>query len=195
MDEGYQEPLERFRDLLRRARETDLQEPAAMTLATVGADGRLSARVVLLRGFDQRGFVFYTNLNSDKSQQLRETGRASLCFHWDALREQVRIEGMAEQVADDEADEYWSGRPRESQVAAWASRQSAELDDRATLAKRVTEFEQQFQGRDVPRPEFWSGFRIVPQRIEFWTGLPARLHDRIVFERTDDGWTKRLLYP
>lgn len=166
-----------------------------MTLATVGADGRLSARVVLLRGFDQRGFVFYTNLNSDKSQQLRETGRASLCFHWDALREQVRIEGMAEQVADDEADEYWSGRPRESQVAAWASRQSAELDDRATLAKRVTEFEQQFQGRDVPRPEFWSGFRIVPQRIEFWTGLPARLHDRIVFERTDDGWTKRLLYP
>ena len=195
MDEGFQKPLERFRELLARARETDLKEPAAMTLATVGEDGRVSARVVLLREFDERGFVFYTNLNSDKAQQLRQTGRASLCFYWDPLREQVRVEGSAEQVSDQQADAYWSGRSRESQIAACASRQSDTLDDRATLEQRVSELEKEFEGREVPRPEFWSGFRVMPHRIEFWKGLPARLHDRVVYELTDAGWTKRLLYP
>ena len=195
MDEGYQEALERFRQLLARARATDLNEPAAMTLATGGEDGRVSARVVLLRGFDERGFVFFTNLNSDKAHQLRQTQRASLCFHWDALREQVRIEGVAELVSDEEADKYWQGRHRESQIGAWASRQSQTLQDRALLERQVAEVEARFADQDVPRPEFWSGFRVVPQRIEFWTGLAARLHDRLVYEKTEDGWTKRLLYP
>ena len=195
MSDEYQQALRRFEELLDRARETDLHEPAAMTLATLGGDGRLSARVVLLRGFDARGFVFYTNLHSDKARQLQQTQRASLCFHWDALREQVRIEGTAEQIADEEADEYWRTRPRDSQIGAWASRQSETLDDRQLLESRVARFEQEFAGQDVPRPEFWSGFRVVPARIEFWKAQPARLHERIVYEQTADGWTRRLLYP
>jgi len=195
MDTTYQEALDRFGELLARAETTSLNEPAAMTLATVGEDGRLAARVVLLRGFDHRGFVFYTNLHSDKAKHLCHNGRASLCFYWDPSREQVRVEGTAELVADEEADRYWETRPRESQIGAWASRQSETLDDRATLEHRVAEFEQRFAGCAVPRPDFWSGFRIVPRRIEFWKGLPARLHDRHVYEQTESGWSKRLLYP
>jgi len=185
----------RFQELLQRARQTDLQEPTAMTLATAGEDGRVSARIVLLRAFDGRGFVFYTNLNSNKAFQLDANAQVALCFYWDALAEQVRIEGLAELVSDEEADAYWNGRPRESQIGAWASRQSETLDARETLERRVAEIEAEFRGQDVPRPEFWSGYRVQPRQIEFWTSRPARLHERLVYELNEDGWSGRMLYP
>ncbi|MEX0819521.1 MAG: pyridoxamine 5'-phosphate oxidase [Pirellulaceae bacterium] len=187
--------LARFQELLERARQTGLREPLAMTLASVGADGRVSARTVLLRAWDERGFVFYTNLNSDKAHQLDANPQAALCFHWDVLAEQVRIEGVAELISDDEANEYWQDRPRDSQIGAWASRQSETLDTRETLERRVEDIEAEFRGRDVPRPEFWSGYRVKPQRIEFWSNRPARLHERIVYELKDGAWSTRMLYP
>jgi pyridoxamine 5'-phosphate oxidase len=189
------EAFVRFQDLLRRARETDLREPTAMTLATVGADGRVSARIVLLRAFDERGFVFYTNLNSDKALQINANATVALCFHWDAIAEQVRIEGTASLIDSDEADAYWNGRPRESQIGAWASRQSEILDSRETLERRIAEIELEFRGQEVPRPEFWSGYRVAPRRIEFWANRPARLHERVVYELQEDGWSQRMLYP
>jgi len=195
MDACFQEALSRFRGLLKRARETELLEPMAMTLATVGRDGRVSARVVLLRGFDEQGFVFYTNRDSDKGRQLQDVPRAALCFHWDPLLEQVRVEGGVAEVSPVEADAYWRTRPRDSQIGAWASRQSETLADRETLERRVAEFESQFAGQAVPRPEFWSGFRVIPERMEFWSNRPARLHERLLYERLAGGWQQRRLYP
>ncbi|MDA1052354.1 MAG: pyridoxamine 5'-phosphate oxidase [Planctomycetota bacterium] len=189
------EAFVRFQELLQRARQTATREPTAMTLATAGADGRVSARIVLLRGFDERGFVFYTNLNSDKALQLNANAQVALCFYWDALSEQVRIEGIAAAVSDGEAEAYWKDRPRDSQIGAWASRQSETLDAHETLERRVAEFETAFRGHDVPRPEFWSGFRVKPRRIEFWSNRPARLHERIVYELNEGSWTTRMLYP
>lgn len=195
MDEIFGQAVAALRGVLDRARSTSLIEPLAMTLATGDHSGRVSARVVLLRGFDERGFVFYTNLDSRKGRQLKEAKSAALCLHWDELKEQVRVEGVAQLVDVEEADAYWKGRPRASQIGAWASRQSEELDSRESLELRVAETEERFAGQDVPRPQFWSGFRVVPDRIEFWKGMPSRLHERIVYKRDTDGWTKRLLYP
>ena len=189
------EVVARFEELLQRARQTDLHEPTAMTLATAGADGRVSARVVLLRAFDERGFVFYTNLTSDKALQVNANAQVALCMYWDALAEQVRIEGLAERVSDEEADAYWLGRARESQIGAWASRQSETLSARETLERRVAKFELEFRSRDVPRPEFWSGYRVKARRIEFWKSRPARLHERLVYELHEGSWSQRLLYP
>ncbi len=189
------EVLTRFQALLERAQQTDLREPAAMTLATASADHRVSARVVLLRAFDERGFVFYTNLNSEKAHQLNANSQAALCMHWDALGEQVRIEGVVEAVASDEADAYWRNRARDSQIGAWASCQSETLDARETLERRIAKTEVEFRGQEVPRPEFWSGYRVQPRRIEFWSNRPARLHDRLVYELSDERWTQRMLYP
>jgi len=189
------EALDRFRQLLRSAQATSLREPTAVTLATCGKDGVATARVVLLRGFDERGFVFYTNTLSTKGRQLAENPQAALCFYWDELGEQVRVEGHVDRVADAEADAYWAGRPRDSQIGAWASRQSETLDRRATLEARVAQYESQFAGRNVPRPPHWTGYRLVPRRIEFWKSMPARLHERVVYERQADEWSKRLVYP
>ncbi|MBI2481661.1 MAG: pyridoxamine 5'-phosphate oxidase [Planctomycetia bacterium] len=189
------EAVVRFQELLRRARETDLREPTAMTLATVGAEGRVSARIVLLRAFDERGFVFYTNLSSNKALQINANATVALCFHWDAIAEQVRIEGTAALIANDEADAYWRDRPRESQIGAWASRQSETLDTRETLERRFAAIELEFRGQAVPRPEFWSGYRVTPQRIEFWSNRPARLHERVMYEWGEGGWSRRMLYP
>lgn len=166
-----------------------------MTLATVGGDGRISARVVLLRSFDERGFVFYTNLNSDKALQLYANPNAAICFHWDELGEQVRVEGPVERISGEEADAYWRTRARDSQIGAWASHQSETLDSRETLEHRIAQSEHEFLGQEVPRPEFWSGFRLVARRIEFWSNRPARLHERTVFELVDDQWSHRMLYP
>jgi pyridoxamine 5'-phosphate oxidase len=167
-----------------------------MTLATAGKNGRPSSRTVLLKGFDSRGFVFYTNLDSRKARQLTENPWASLTFYWPILERQVQIEGSIEPVDDKEADAYWATRPRESQIGAWASHQSqplAKRDDLLLEAKRVAEI---YEGRDVPRPPRWSGFRLIPNRIEFWKGMPARLHERIAYERDDSGaWSKTLLNP
>ena len=169
--------------------------PEAMTLATVSADGRPSTRLVLLKGHDPRGFVFYTNFNSAKGQELLGNPNASLCFHWKTLRRQVRIDGPATPVSDDEADAYFASRPRGSQVGAWASEQSAPVESRAVLEDRVRDLEKEYDGRDVPRPPHWSGFRLVPARIEFWTDRPDRLHDRQVFDRDGDGWREVRLQP
>jgi pyridoxamine 5'-phosphate oxidase len=167
----------------------------AMTLATTTPDGRPSARLVLLKGLDQRGFVFYTNLESRKAKELFANPHAALCFLWKSLNRQVRIEGFVELVGDDEADEYFASRPRDSQIGAWASDQSRVLASRGELERRVDECSRRFGEAEVPRPSFWSGFRVVPQQIEFWQERPFRLHDRILFIRDGEEWRRERLFP
>jgi len=166
-----------------------------MVLATVDADGQPSARFVLLKAFDQRGFVFYTNLESRKARALAANPVAALCFYWPSIEKQVRIEGTVERVSDAEADAYFATRPVESQIGAWASTQSAVLVSRGELDARVVEARGRFAGRAVTRPAFWSGFRVVPRSIEFWTREPSRLHVRELYQRVGDGWVRTLLYP
>ena len=191
------EAMATFTDLLAQAREAGDPEPTAMTLATADDQGRPSARTVLLKAFDERGFVFYTNFDSRKGQQLTHNPNAALLLLWKTLREQVqvKVEGTVEPVSLAEADAYFASRPRPSQIGAWASLQSQTLPSRETFEARVTAFEKKFEGGDVPRPPHWSGFRVVPERIEFWYGARYRLHDRHHYERIGESWTKRLLYP
>ena len=192
------DPLAEFRALFTAAQALDrtrLPEPTAMTLATAAADGSPSARVVLLKGLDARGFVFYTNLGSRKAQELAADPRAALLFHWQPLEWQVRVEGPVERVTDADADAYFATRPRESQIGAWASKQSAPLERDDVLDTRVLEVEARYAGRDVPRPPHWGGFRVIPRRIEFWHNRPHRLHERRVFERAGDRWTMHRLFP
>lgn len=191
----YQDPYERFSDLFERAKHTGLREPGAMTLATADARGRPTCRTVLLKILDDRGFVFFTNFNSRKGGHLAENPRASLCFFWQTLFEQVLVDGTVEIVADDEADGYWRTRPRDSQLGAWASDQSEPLDSRETLDKRLTGYDEQFIDDQVPRPPHWSGFRVVPDRIEFWRSGWHRMHERECYVRTQDGWSLSLLNP
>ncbi|WP_373046307.1 pyridoxamine 5'-phosphate oxidase [Vulgatibacter sp.] len=188
-------PIERFTAALQRAEEAGVPLANATALATADANGRPSVRMVLLKGADERGFVFYTNLGSRKARELRDRPFASLCFHWTTLEEQIRVEGRVEQVSDEEADAYFASRPRGSQIGAWASRQSETLDDAAALREKVRALEAQYEGKDVPRPPFWSGFLLRPETVEFWYGKPDRLHDRLVFTMREDGWTLRRLYP
>jgi pyridoxamine 5'-phosphate oxidase len=186
-----------FEALLARAQASGDREPTAMTLATCDADGHPSARTVLLKAFDARGFVFYSHLPSNKGRQLAANPRAALLFHWKLLDEgiQVKVEGEVETVTDAEADAYFATRPRESQLGAWASRQSETLPDRATFEARMAEAEQRFAGGPVPRPPHWSGFRVRPAMVEFWFGARFRLHERQRWEALDGGWHRRMLYP
>ena len=191
------DPFARFSALLERARATDLREPTAMALATADARGRPSVRMVLLKGLDDEGFVFYTNLGSRKASELKQNPFAALCFHWQPLEVQVRVEGRIEQVSDREADEYFASRPRGSQIGAWASSQSQRLERFEALEARVAEVESRFAEDTVTRPPFWSGFRLIPEVIEFWSGRPSRLHEREVFLRdpATGEWRTELLYP
>jgi pyridoxamine 5'-phosphate oxidase len=191
----YLEAVATFREKFSRLDELGMREPSAVTVATVGEDGMPSARVVLLRGFDERGFVFFTNSLSRKGSQLRNHGRAALAFYWDKWAEQCHVEGTVEKIAEEESDEYWARRRRESRVGAWASLQSQPLSGRAELLARYDEYEKKFEGQDVPRPDHWYGFRVIPRRIEFWCGHDARLHERFVYEQSGDDWAKQMLYP
>ena len=192
------EPFRRFGEWMERARAGSLPEPTAMALATADAAGHPSVRMVLLKGFDERGFVFYTNLESRKSREMAANPFAALCFHWTALELQVRIEGRVEPVTAEEADAYYASRPRGSRVGAWASDQSRPLESYERLVERVREIEEKYDGAEIPRPPFWSGFRVVPERIEFWRGRPSRLHEREVFTREPGDpprWRTELLFP
>lgn len=188
-------PIKRFAQLYQRMTASDAPEPAAVTLATATSDGKPSARVVLLRGFDENGFVFYTNLESRKAEELRANSFAALCFYWEPIHYQVRVEGRVEQVTDEEADSYFASRPRGSQIGAWASKQSSTLKSREALIARFGKYEEEFEGQTVPRPPFWSGFRLIPQRIEFWQRQENRLHNRELFVKAQNTWTKSSLYP
>jgi len=189
------DPIAQFGIWFHEAVEAEPNNPNAMTLAAVSADGRPSTRMVLLKDHDAQGFVFYTNFNSQKGQELLANPNASLCFHWKSLGKQVRIEGPAGRVPDSEADAYYASRPRGSRIGAWASEQSQPVASRDVLEARVADLTAKFGADNIPRPPHWSGFRVVPDRIEFWTDRPDRLHDRQVFVRTADGWSEQRLQP
>jgi pyridoxamine 5'-phosphate oxidase len=197
MEGPMKDPIQQFAEWFREAEAAVPVDPNAMVLSTVGPDGRPSSRIVLLKGFDDAGFVFYGNLDSRKFRELRAHPWAALNFHWKDLERQVRIEGRVTQVSDQEADAYFATRARGSQIGAWASRQSEPLASRAVLEAAVKDVDARYAGRDVPRPAHWSGFRLEPDRIEFWKSGQFRLHDREVFRRASAGapWTVERLYP
>jgi len=193
-----EDPIARFQELFAEAKRIPadkLPEPTAFALGTVDADGRPSVRIVLLKDVDERGFVFYTNHESRKGRELLASRRAALCFHWQLLEQQVRVEGSVTTVTDAEADAYFSSRARGSQLGAWASIQSRPMDHPGDLDRRLAEITARFGDAPIPRPPHWSGFRVVPERIEFWKGMPSRLHVRHVYTREGNGWTTQRLYP
>lgn len=198
LDEGdvRSHPMEQFDAWFQEANRSGVAEPNAMTLATAGLDGAPSARIVLLKAFDDRGFTFHTNYNSRKGRELAANPRAALCFHWQPLERQVRIEGTVERASPEESEAYFRTRPVAAQIGAWVSQQSAPIASRAELEKLNAELTQRFAGGVVPRPEHWGGLRVVPHAIEFWQGRPSRLHDRILYTRQPDGsWTRQRLAP
>ena len=197
MIEHADDPFALISGWMAEAETSEPNDPNAMALATVGADGMPSVRMVLLKGFDAEGFVFYTNLESRKGEQLRAHPKAALCLHWKSLRRSVRAEGLVSAVSDAEADAYFASRPRSSRIGAWASRQSRPLAGRFELERRVAEYTAKFGLGDIPRPPFWSGFKIAPLRIEFWKDGAFRLHDRLVFSREAPvgPWTIEHLFP
>jgi len=192
---GTNDPFALFADWMADAEKSEPNDPNAVAVASVDADGMPNVRMVLLKGFDQNGFVFYTNFESNKGREILGSMKAALCFHWKSLRRQIRVRGHVEVVSDEEADAYFASRPRGSRIGAWASKQSRPLESRLALEKAVAEFTLKHAVGEIPRPPYWSGFRIKPITIEFWHDRPFRLHDRILFTRADDGWQKTRLYP
>lgn len=191
----HEEALSRFAEEFKAAALCGLKEPTAVTVATASAAGRPSVRTVLLKSFDRHGFVFYTNLQSHKGREISENPKVALCFYWGPLAQQVIVEGDASLVSDAEADAYWSSRERESQIGGWASLQSRPLADRAEFLARIAKFETEYASRPVPRPPHWTGVRVAASRIEFWKGMAHRLHERTLYEKSGQVWTKILLYP
>jgi pyridoxamine 5'-phosphate oxidase len=192
------EPFERFDELMRLAKAVgpgSLPEPTAFSLGTVNDEGHPSVRILLLKGVDERGFVFFTNYESRKGRELLAHPHAAMCFHWQPLERQVRVEGVASPVSAEEGDEYFASRARGSQIGAWASQQSRTIEHSGDLEMRVRDVEARFQGTPVTRPPYWSGFRLAPALIEFWRGMPSRLHERNVYTRDGDGWRTETLYP
>lgn len=194
--EIHADPLHQFDIWFDAAVKADLREPNGMTLATIGPDGQPSARIVLLRGYDARGFCFYTNYMSRKGREMESNPRAALCFWWAQLERQVRIEGVVSRMNADESDAYFASRPRASQLGAWASNQSDVIPDRHFLEQKLDAVQQRFAGQPAPRPEQWGGYRLSPTTIEFWQGRPSRLHDRLLYTKCDgDSWTVQRLSP
>jgi len=189
------DPFALFDEWFTEARASEPNDPEAMALATADADGRPSVRMVLLKGHGPDGFVFYTNEHSAKGDQLAINPRAALLLHWKSMRRQIRVEGPVERVPNEQADTYFASRARDSQLGAWASDQSRPLDRRETFEDRFEEVKRRFDGQRVPRPPHWGGYRVAPERIEFWSDRPHRLHDRRLFVREGDGWRDGLLYP
>jgi pyridoxamine 5'-phosphate oxidase len=190
------DPFTKFQDWMNDAWAHEPADANAMTLATATPDGMPAARIVLLKGVDARGFVFYTNIASRKGEELAANARAALLFHWKPLGRQVRIEGTVQPVTDAEADAYYASRPRISRLGAWASDQSRVLTDRAELERRLADYEGRYPGEDIPRPPYWSGYRVIPERFEFWQNMPFRLHDRTVYTKAaNSSWTISKLFP
>jgi pyridoxamine 5'-phosphate oxidase len=190
------DPVDQFGRWFNDARAANVSEPNAMTLATVDPAGKPSARIVLLKSFDARGFAFYTNYDSRKGRELAANPAAALCFFWQPLERQVRIEGVVEKVGREESEAYFHGRPRQAQVGAWVSQQSSPITSRAELERIEAEIQKRFEGRPVPLPNYWGGYRVVPRAVEFWQGRPSRLHDRLLYTLSEgSGWTLRRLSP
>jgi len=193
--DGPSDPFQLFRQWLSEAEQAQIAYPNAMCVSTITPDRKPSARIILLKGYDQKGFVFYTNQKSNKAIALKETPRAHLNFFWRELGKQVNIEGHVETVSDQEADDYFKTRPRNSQIGAWASQQSHTLDKRNTLVSRIEKYETQYKNTSIPRPPHWSGYRVIPDSIEFWREGEYRLHTRLLYTKNKDYWEKNLLYP
>ncbi len=198
LDKCFEEtdnPLDLFKKWISKAEQTEINDPNAVAIATSDKDNQPSVRMVLLKGLSDKGFVFYTNLNSKKSSDLKVNKKASMCFHWKSLRRQIRIIGSVEQVIDKEADEYYNSRPYKNKIGAWASSQSEVLKQREEFLKKVESFEKKYPSENVPRPPHWSGWRLMPTHIEFWLDGDGRIHERLNYSKTDKGWKKELLYP
>ena len=189
------DPVLQFHKWFEKVIEADLHEPNAMILATASREGKPSARVVLLKGYDERGFVFYTNYEGRKARELEANPLCALLFYWGELERQVRIEGRARRIPEEESDAYFMSRPQGSRLAAWASEQSSPVESRSILEERVRALEAEYEGREVLRPPFWGGYRVEPEVIEFWQGRENRLHDRLVYRRTEGGWKIERLQP
>jgi pyridoxamine 5'-phosphate oxidase len=189
------DPIVQFHEWFENAVDADLHEPNAMILATAAEDGRPSARTVLLKGYDERGFVFYTNYEGRKADEIEVNPMCALLFYWGELERQIRIEGRASRLSSEESDAYFAGRPRGSRLGAWASEQSRPVEDRSILEERVRALEAEYEGREIPRPPFWGGYRVEPDTIEFWQGRESRLHDRLVYRRSGGRWKIVRLQP
>jgi pyridoxamine 5'-phosphate oxidase len=194
-DDVDPDPIVQFHNWFEKVIEADLHEPNAMTLATASREGGPSARIVLLKGYDERGFVFYTNYEGRKARELEANPLCALLFYWGELERQVRVEGRASRIPGEESDAYFSSRPRGSRLGAWASEQSQPVEDRNVLEERVRALEAEYEGREIPRPPFWGGYRVEPEIVEFWQGRENRLHDRIVYRRTGEVWKMERLQP
>ena len=188
-------PLSLFEEWFEDAKKSEINDPNAMNLATISENGKPSSRIVLLKSYNEKGFVFYTNSNSKKGMAIKNNTNVALNFHWKSLQKQIRVEGVVSIIGKAEADEYYNSRPLGSRIGAWASKQSEELQDRSELLNRVEEYEKKFQNANISRPSYWNGYQVEPNLIEFWQDMPFRLHDRLEFRKVGENWLSRKLYP